>query len=437
MSLSWAKIFSTQSKASTNSLPIQCIFTPKNVIKQRRTQSNIPLRVRYEKELASDDDMIITNAEYESNESQMNNNTPKFTLISDEEFILNHYTPTDNILLIQCIIQFLPLQNALTLMKCCNAYTNIFENNDNSLLLVYKQLYHRDFGTLKFKYHKSSNVPKTKQLLNFKQNLQKYSFWKKQYKNKITPDFTWMHSWYICETERHGYNIDSNSFLLSILCNDYDKNDIRMLSNNDMIIVTKHKVHPFQLLDIKHFRKSNWYLKNPRLTWGIRRGGPNRYWLPANSIEHYYYGYKYLEIKNIVRNIDINHEFYDGLYTYLSFSIGYVFVVRYIEREYELKDIRKIDGMDSECCKQKRKCILKATQSEENLMMDEVEVEGVVFNDIMNIKDLEINVGQAKIRRQYVRVVVYVIGLNTSSWDEAEDFEKMENKARYVVMRYA
>eukprot|EP01083_Nonionella_stella_P307043 1077659_1 len=401
MSLSWANTCQlTNIKRTIKRLDVVYSPVTKQTILKSPKLDDIPLSVRYEKELASDDDMILTNGNNSDNAEQQ---TVPFQLISDAECVLNHFNAAQIGLFLQFIVEYLPLTHAINLMKCCTKYTTSFGHVEDALLIVYKQLYHRDFGAIKFKYNKKSNTNRSEQKEKFRFKLGKHSFWESQYEYKTSPNYKCPH-WYIA-----GY---ANT--ITILCKEYESTDIRDIGVNDLIIVTKHRCNQYNVLDIANFKRSNWY----KVVKRHRRG---YHYLPANDTEHQYYGYKNLRVRTITNNMSIQYNYRWSRLLPIRFDVGYVFPMRYIEREFYLKSMKPMDAEDKECAKYKRNCVLKPNETD--AMVDETEVEGIVFDQIVNINELEMEMRAKWMRNKtYLRVAVYIIGLRTDSWNEAEEF---------------
>ena len=148
---------------------------------QHTNKPTIPDYVRYEKELNSDDDMIIYgNIEEEKGKSPIETNS---------QFVLNNFNSSENTILFKFLLPFLDTEDAISWLQCCNKYSNIFTAK-NELLYFWKFIYQRKWGKLKMMTTRKSKIPKAKQAEEFKNNIQDYKYWQQVSEYRLGKQWT-------------------------------------------------------------------------------------------------------------------------------------------------------------------------------------------------------------------------------------------------------
>eukprot|EP01084_Bolivina_argentea_P251322 421478_1 len=383
---------------------------PKNGSKSsnnKQKNDKIPVYIRYEKQISSDDDMIIFgNTDTPTKEQQIH-------IIPDKDFILNHLQNTEKKLLFQLMIPYLTAEDSINLMRSCRKYGKVFRDEteqNNSLLRLWKYLYHRDFGKIKFQ-KKRRNKSREEQIQKHKEKLKNYKYWKEQYAIQSKKQFCIQ-----CVNSKLAFWQTEKS------CS------IRDIHENDMIIINVRKCKPKDLLQVNNILSSNWFdiedkekeLMHEMYDWRLGRGWYHKKRIQINDE----YGFRNLNIDLMMDNIDISEKVIKG----------YVYPVRYVKLKCDLVEIMGMDGKWNDSYgREIRKCTLLESGNNDGQL-----IEGLIVNRIVSVNELKFKMLECVQKRCKLSVVVYGMAFGIVSESNCSSVSKynLGCNGKYVVVDY-
>ena len=143
-------------------------------------KSNIPDYVRYERELNSDDDMIIYGNTEEKSEENIGNAL---------EFVLNYFNASECEILFKFVLKYLVIEDAIDFMHCCHKYS-IIMNTDNELLYFWKCIYERKWGKITMTKTRKSKMLQSQRLQEFNKNITDYKYWQEICQRRLEKEWT-------------------------------------------------------------------------------------------------------------------------------------------------------------------------------------------------------------------------------------------------------
>eukprot|EP00484_Ammonia_sp_Unknown_P001524 CAMPEP_0197021456 /NCGR_PEP_ID=MMETSP1384-20130603/2338_1 /TAXON_ID=29189 /ORGANISM="Ammonia sp." /LENGTH=433 /DNA_ID=CAMNT_0042449283 /DNA_START=23 /DNA_END=1324 /DNA_ORIENTATION=+ len=429
MALSWAEKSKrgkrTPATKSTSTLTIRHNHKPAQT--SQSSENNKPQIPRYvidEQEPASDDDIIMYgNLDNDEDEHKPEEPVP---LIPDEQFVINHFDVAVKQIFFQLIVKYLDRDDAVRFFRCYRKYAKMFrgDKQKQGMLYMWKYLYHRDYGKIRFQKRRRCKLTQQEQRQKHQQLLQDAAYWKTQYDYRDRAKFVLR----LNGNARYGWTL---TFYRSM-------QNVRLIAENDMIIVTTEKCKPTELLDYDRFVCSNWYDVDDENLWTWRRTGYgySRYHFTSrvhskvidDSDRH---GFRDLGVDDLMQNIEISRL---GIRAFV-YPVCYLKLTCYL---IEILPFKMSDGLDQmERTMEKRKCTLlrvPAKGAQAGGGSGELMV-GLILRRIVTVEELESKMLDFLQRGERLKVCVYAMGFGYNML-EMQDLHKDWLDLKYVVVDY-
>ena len=332
--------------------------------------------------------------------------------VSDEKFLFNHFGSTEKNIFYQLTLPFLDMDDSVNFYKSCQKYAKLYDHSENGLLFLWKYLYHRDFGSIKFQKKRRAKQTRQKQMEKHQERLKDHNYWKEQYELRaMNKHFIFCQSYKLTFFRYTSY--------------------LRYVDENDMIIVCPNKCKARDLLKLENFIWSNWYDIDDDNLWRYRNYHNYRVHRKLINGKDGRFGFEGLDIDVMMENMYISKR---GIR-------GYVYLTRYKSLKCALIEILSLKSnhdINNKEDKEFRKCTLfweKEYGGNGEL------IEGLILNRILSAQELQCKMLEKAQFQKKLTVMVYVMafGLNGNfeSFDERPfDFATKAVHLKCVVVDF-
>eukprot|EP01084_Bolivina_argentea_P059426 108528_1 len=365
---------------------------------KRKSKSNIPIYVRYEKEINSDDDMIISNDNTNDTENDININ-----MISEKDFILNHFHKGQRFLLFQFIIPFCDKYSAVDFLECFQKYCKLLtpsnSKNHKHLLKFWKCLYERiptherKIWSIKFRSKRSRNrkTNRTRQVKKYNAKVNDYKYWKSAVVG--------------CEYDRPEiFTVKYKNNKLTFWAKQYNLHSQNINKNYIIVVFPFRDIHAEYLTTIYYtcsfYRMfyMNWY--------AIAQD----YQLKRDQIidGNYQHGFKNINVLPLMENFDICERGINGNVQFWEYHKYYCYLLEIdcIDGNNGNNGNNLDDGFEFKQCRL--------------LTDDGAQIKGLLLNKLVNIKELEMKFEECEMVFK-MRMLVYKMQMYRGDYHDYPD----------------